>query len=108
MTIEVRTENYTYADEIPNLREVKEWAGAGMVANDRGDLYGTSPARIIRSGKAVIDGIRLEGAIAAGWRLLSKAWPDVGPGEFAGAEACDPDFAWIERTEAERTLRDIV
>lgn len=105
---DIRTETFTYADEIPAVGEVKEWAGAGMVANDCGDLYGTSPARLIRSGKVVIDGIRVAGALEAGWRLLPKAWPNVEPGEFAGAQACDPDFAWIERTAAERELRDIV
>jgi hypothetical protein len=74
------------------------WDGAGRVVNDQGDLYGTSPYRIIRSGKIVIDGIRVAGAIAAGWRLLEKAWPDASPGSgLVGAELCDPDFAWIER-----------
>lgn len=104
MPIEVRTENFTYASEIPNVAGgIKEFPGAGMVANKHGDLYGTSPARIIRSGKVVIDGIRVAGAVAAGWRVLDKGWPDATEsGELVGAEVCDPDFAWIERTEDER------
>lgn len=82
----------------PSGETVQLFVGGGMVANDHGDLYGTSPQRIIRSGKAVIGINRLEGAIAAGWRVLEKAWPDAEPGsDLVGAEMCDPDFAWIQR-----------
>lgn len=84
------------------------WAGAGNVANAAGDLYGTSPQRLIRAGKVVIDRDRLEVVIAFGWRVLEKAWPDAASGnELVGAEQCDPDFAWIERTEEERSHRDV-
>lgn len=79
------------------------WDGGGRAVNPQGDLYGTSPARIIPFGKAVIDIDRLEGAIAAGWRVVEKAWPDAEAGTvLVGAELCDPAFAWIERSQEER------
>lgn len=89
-------------------QQVKLFVGAGMVANIAGDLFGTTPQRIIRSGKAVIGRDRLESALRAGWRVVEKAWPDAPlTMDLVGAEECDPYFAWIERTEEERDQRDI-
>lgn len=62
----------------------------GGIANDAGDLFGTTPLRIIRTGRVTIDEVRAGSAIMCGWRDVPKV------GE------CDPDFAWLERTEAER------
>ena len=60
----------------------------GGIANAYGDLWGTSPHRIIRDGRITIDAVRAGAAIMCGWR-------DVGP-------SGDPDFAWLARTEEER------
>lgn len=62
----------------------------GGVANRHGDLFGTSPLRIIPHGRVVIDATRAGAAIVCGWREVEKV------GE------CDPDFAWLERHESER------
>lgn len=67
----------------------------GGIANDYGDLFGTSPLRIIKSGKVVIDAVRAGGAIMCGWRAVEKVNPSM-------AQPCDPDFAWLERTDEER------
>lgn len=70
----------------------------GGIANERGDLWGSSPLRIIRSGKVVIAAERAGAAIMMGWRAVEKAWPDAEPcAGLIGAELCDPAFAWIER-----------
>lgn len=63
----------------------------GGIANAKGDIYGTSPLRIIRFGRIVIETERAGAAIMAGWRAVEKTHPE-----------CDDDFAWLERTEAER------
>lgn len=67
----------------------------GGIANRKGDIYGSSPFRIIRHGRIVIDAARAGAAIMCGWRNIEKTHPSM-------AEKCDPDFAWLERTEAER------
>lgn len=74
----------------------------GAIANDKGDLYGNSPFRIIRFGALIIPIERAAFALHYGWRAVDKAWPNVAAGEIAGSEACDPDFAWLERTAGER------
>lgn len=74
----------------------------GGIANEKGDLFGNSPFRIIRTGKLIIPIERAAAAVMMGWRAVDKAWPDVAQGEIAGSEACDPAFAWLERTAAER------
>lgn len=66
----------------------------GGIANRHGDLWGTSPHRIIRHGKVVIDTVRVGAALLCGWRVAEKLNPSFGE--------CDPDFAWLERTEEER------
>jgi hypothetical protein len=70
------------------------WDGGGRIANEKGDIYGTSPARIIRFGKVSIDATRaLEVVANGGWR-------------FCAVQPTHPDdegvFARIERTEKER------
>jgi hypothetical protein len=72
------------------------WEGGGRVANEKGDIYGTSPARIIRFGKVSIDAERAPAAVAAGWRMCAVQ-PDLRDWNEG-----DPLFARIERTEAER------
>jgi hypothetical protein len=64
----------------------------GGVANANGDLYGNSPFYLMRTGRIVLEQELVEAAVNVGWRVLSKPphWD------------CDPDFAWLERTEAER------
>jgi hypothetical protein len=62
----------------------------GGIANREGDIFGTSPFRIIPTGRLVIDVERAGAAIMCGWRAVDKV------GE------CDPAFAWLERTAAER------
>jgi len=62
----------------------------GAIANEKGDIYGTSPFRLLRFGSIVIDRAMAEGALAFGWRAKLKP---------AG---CDDDFVWLERTEADR------
>lgn len=91
------------AVHIETLEEVLLWDGQGRVANRHGDLYGTSPNRLIRTGRAIIDLDRLEAAQAVGWRVVPKEWPNAPLTDgLIGAGQCDPDFAWIERTIAER------
>lgn len=64
----------------------------GAIANDKGDIYGNSPFRIIRSGALIIPVERAAFAVDHGWRVVEKplGWP------------CDDDFAWLARTEEER------
>lgn len=62
----------------------------GAPANEHGDLWGTSPHRIIPHGRVVIDAVRAGTAIMMGWRAVPKQ------GE------CDPDFAWLVRLPSER------
>ncbi len=66
----------------------------GGIANRYGDIYGTSPHRIIRSGRVVIESTRAGAAISCGWRAVDKVNPEHGE--------CDPDFAWLARTDEER------
>lgn len=66
----------------------------GGIANRHGDIWGTSPHRIIRDGRVVIDAVRAGAAIMCGWRAIEKVHPSGG--------TCDPDFAWLARTPAER------
>lgn len=66
----------------------------GGIANEHGDLFGTSPFRIIRHGKLVIAAERVMPALMMGWRLVEK--------HGAGREGADNDFGWIERTAEER------
>ena len=71
------------------------WDGGGRVANEQGDIYGTSPQRIIRWGKVSIDAGRALEVVgnAPGWR-------------FCAQQPEHPDdvgvFSRIERAEAER------
>lgn len=81
--MDVPAEHLIAAIHVETGDAVLLWLGAGAVANEQGDLYGTSAQRIIHAGKAVIASERLDAAIAAGWCLVRI-------GE-------DPDFAWIER-----------
>jgi hypothetical protein len=62
----------------------------GGIANRHGDLFGTTPLRIIPHGRVVIDHVRAGAAILCGWRPVEK----VG--------CCDDDFVWLERSEAAR------
>jgi hypothetical protein len=71
---------------------IRVWGGGGRAANEKGDLYGTSPQRIIRFGLVTIAADRVPDALEAGWRLRAE-------------QGDDPDFARIERTEAEREAR---
>lgn len=66
----------------------------GGIANAYGDLWGSSPHRIIRTGRVTIDAVRAGAAIMCGWRAVEKVHPSAGQ--------CDPDFAWLERTDEER------
>jgi hypothetical protein len=68
---------------------MREFVPGGIV-NQHGDLFGTSPLRIIRHGRVVIDSIRAGAAIMSGWKVVPKV------GE------CDDDFAWLERSEDDR------
>jgi hypothetical protein len=79
----------TPAFDVETGTEVRLWVGAGHVANEKGDLYGTSPHRIIRWGLVSIAADRAADAVAAGWRMRAEQ-PE------------DPDFARLERTEADR------
>lgn len=74
----------------------------GAIANEKGDIYGNSPFRIIRHGKMVIAAEDAAAAVMMGWRRVEKSKPDAAVGEIAGGDCCDPDFAWLERTPAER------
>lgn len=76
----------------PSGEIVAVWTGGGRVVNEKGDLYGTSPQRIIRFGLVSIDAERAPEAVAAGWRMRAEQGEDL-------------DFARIERTEAEREAR---
>lgn len=67
----------------------------GGIANAAGDLFGTSPFRIIRTGKIVIDVDRAREAMLHGWNPLDKVQPSMG-------DPCDDDFAWLERSPEER------
>lgn len=71
----------------------------GGIANRFGDLYGNSPFRIIRSGRVVIETVRAGAAIMCGWRDVQKVNPEHGE--------CDPDFAWLARTDEERAAEGI-
>lgn len=64
----------------------------GSIANDKGDLFGTTPLRVIPFGRVVVDAPRAPQAVACGWRVQPKI------GE------CDQDFVWLERTKAERDV----
>lgn len=66
----------------------------GGIANRFGDLWGSSPRRIITHGRVVIDTVRVGAALMCGWRAVPKSNPSFGE--------CDPDFAWLERSQEER------
>lgn len=67
----------------------------GAIANEKGDIYGTSPFRILRFGRLVIARERVGDELMFGWREVPEDRPD-----------CDDDFAWLERTEADREALD--
>lgn len=84
------------------VKRVGTYYAPGGIANEKGDLFGNSPFVIIRHGKLVIEVGRAAPAIMMGWRAVEKSKPDAEQGEAAGGDRCDPDFAWLERTPAER------
>lgn len=75
------------------------WDGGGRVANEKGDLYGTAPHRIIRFGLVSLAAERAEAAVEAGWRWRAEQ-PDLRDWNEG-----DPLFARLERTEVEREAR---
>jgi hypothetical protein len=68
------------------------WEPTGKVANQKGDLFGNAPHRLIRFGYVSIAASRVPAALEAGWRLREE-------------QGDDPEFARLERTEAEREAR---
>lgn len=64
----------------------------GGIANAKGDLFGTSPFRIIKAGMVVLPVDRAAAACTVGWRPVSDH----------NLEGHDPDYACLQRTAEDR------